>query len=116
MRKTSPVTTARRSQPVAIQATPSPTAGGASTYSPLESVQPSVPPPQRRQPERLAYTRTELAKASGLCEKTIANHEYPRGNLRFIKIGERGKRYLAADVQAWLASLRSGEPQSECQL
>lgn len=55
---------------------------------------------------RLTYSRAELARATGLCEKTIANHETPRGSLRFIKIGPRGKRYLATDVDVWLASLR----------
>ncbi|MBL8825377.1 MAG: hypothetical protein JNM18_00230 [Planctomycetaceae bacterium] len=55
---------------------------------------------------RLSFTRAELAKATGLCEKTIASHEHPRGNLKFILIGKRGKRYLTADVETWLISLR----------
>lgn len=110
-----PVATARRSTSPA-QATPSLNASNAATSSPLGSAQAFPPQQQRRQPERLAYTRTELAKLTGLCEKTIANHEVPHGKLRFIRIGERGKRYLAADVQAWLESLRGDESQAECPL
>ncbi len=108
-------TTARRqATPSQSQATPSLNGNNESTSAtPLGSAHAFPPPLQRRQPERLAFTRAELAELTGLCERTIRNHETPRGKLRFIRIGERGKRYLASDVEAWLESLRGEEPQSE---
>lgn len=57
--------------------------------------------------DRILFTRAEAAKLCGLCEKTLANHTYPKGALVAVRIG-RTVRYAPSDIDRWIKAIRDG--------
>ena len=58
---------------------------------------------------KLLLSARETAKALGVCEKTLWSMTRPRGDLPCVCIGRR-VLYDPADLQAWIAKQKRGEP------